>query len=485
MTPSDEAAGDAPARTVRLYDRRTLLQLSQSEHVHVPQGMASFEEWYGYVPRATDDRPWRPYTPRSHPPMMGGRRDGGADGGSAGAGTLFSRRDMPREGRGGRRALLDGAKSTSASATMAPGLRARNGGKLRTEKEADDGRTWRRVDDAAPRAASGMPAWMAEDAPAARPVGGVETIEAFKAQMREMERRERGEPALPVASAPSGKPKRSDEPEPETETETETSSRFARFFDTKSDSKATSQAPSSQNVGGLDLFGMFQTMQKREPPSMSAPESPAAPATHTAPGTPTAPVARPSAPAVRPTPPAGARPSPPSAPPAPLAAPPSEGPVDGLPKPSAADMASMQMLMAKLMGRPAATPESRGSPRPPASAPPEAPPGLGARPPGPPMGMYPRPMPGPAPPGAPMSQMDFLQSLLRTSAPGAAGAAGAPPPPPGLYPGQPPTWPQGPPYAGMPLHPGMPMPMMSAPPGLGGEAHGAGSGWRPPPGRPL
>ncbi|WFD24914.1 hypothetical protein MEQU1_003620 [Malassezia equina] len=479
MTQSDEAAGEAPTPTVRLYDRRTLLQLSKSEHVHVPQGMASFEEWYG---------PWRPYTPRSHPPMMGGRRDGGVDGG----GMLFSRRDMPREGRGGRRALLDGAKGASASATMVPGPRARNGGKLRTEKEADDGRTWRRVDDAAPRAASGMPAWMAEESTAARPVGGVETIEAFKAQMREMERRERGEPATPVAGTPSGKAKRSEEPD--TETETETSSRFARFFDTKSDSKATSQAPSSQNVGGLDLFGMFQTMQKRVPPSMSAPESPAAPAAHaapvvqTAPGTPTAPMARPSGPAVRPTPPAGARPSPPSAPPAPLAAPPSEGPVDGLPKPSAADMASMQMLMAKLMGRPAATPESRGSPRPPASAPPEAPPGLGARPPGPSMGMYPRPMPGPGPPGAPMSQMDFLQSLLRTSAPGAAGAAGAasapPPPPPGLYPGQLPSWPQGPPYAGMPLHPSMPMPI-SAPPGLGGEAHGAGSGWRPPPGRPL
>ncbi|WFD21255.1 hypothetical protein MCAP1_003516 [Malassezia caprae] len=450
MTQQPDAAGEAPEPTARLYDRRTLLQLSQSEHVHVPEGMASFDEWYG---------PWRPYTPRPHPPMMGGRRD---DGGGSGAGTFFSRRDAPRDGRGGRRALLDGAKGASASAAAAPGPRARAAGKGRSEKEADDGRSWRRVDDAAPRAASGMPAWMADDSAASRPVGGVETIEAFKAQMREMERRERGE--SPVAAAPPREEAaRSDEPE----AETETSSRFARFFDTKSDNKAASNAPSSQNVGGLDLFGMFQTMQKRETPSSSAAESPAA---HTAPSTPTAPRAAPSAPAVRPAAPPPVRAPPPSVP--------SEAPVDGLPKPSAADMASMQMLMAKLMGRPAAPPESRG-PAPP-SAPPEAPPGLSPRPPVPPMGLYPRPMPRPAPHGAPMSQMDFLQSLLRTSAPGTPGAAGAPPPPPGLYPAQPPSWPQGAPHAAMPLPPGIPMPM-GAPPGLGGDAHGANAGWRPPP----
>ena len=51
MTQQLEEAGEAPVPTARLYDRRTLLQLSQSEHVHVPEGMASFDEWYGYVPR--------------------------------------------------------------------------------------------------------------------------------------------------------------------------------------------------------------------------------------------------------------------------------------------------------------------------------------------------------------------------------------------------------------------------------------------------
>jgi len=386
--------------------------------------------------------------------MMGGRRDGGADGGGSGSGTLFSRRDMPRDARGGRRALLDGAKGASAPVAVAPGPRSRAAGKGRIEKEADDGRSWRRVDDTAPRA-SGMPAWMADDSAASRPVSGVETIEAFKAQMREMERRERGEPPA-AAAPPREEAARTDEPE--TETETETSSRFARFFDTKSDSKAATSTPSSQNIGGLDLFGMFQTLQKRETPSGSAAESPAA---HTAPGTPTAPRAVPPAQVVCPTAPAPVRaPAPPAAP--------SEAPVDGLPKPSAADMASMQMLMAKLMGHP--------------TAPPEAPPGLGPRPPVPPMGLYPRPMPRPAPTGAPMSQMDFLQSLLRTSAPGTPGAAGAPPPPPpppGLYPAQPPSWPQGAPYAAMSLPPGIPMPM-GAPPGLGGDTHGASAGWRPP-----
>jgi len=391
--------------------------------------------------------------------MMGGRRDGVADG--TGMGTLFSRRD----GRGGRRALQDGAKGANAPAGVALGPRARPTGKGRSDKDADDGRTWRRVDDAVPRGTNGVPAWMADDPAASRPVGGVETIEAFKAQMREMERRERGEP-LPPAAPPRAEAAQPVEPDTETE-ETETSSRFARFFDTKSDSKAANSAPSSQKVGGLDLFGMFQTIQKRESPSGSAAESPAA---HTAPGTPTEPRAVPTAPMVRPSASPPVRPAP---------APPSNAPVDGLPKPSAADMASMQMLMAKLMGRPAAPPAAPAVP----TAPLEAPPGLGARPPAPPMGLYPRRMPRPAPPGAPMSQMDFLQSLLRTSAPGTPGAAGAPPPPPGLYPAQPPSWPQGPPYAGMPVPPGLPM-RMGAPPGLGGDAHGAGSGWRPPPGRP-
>lgn len=395
--------------------------------------------------------------------MMGGRRDGVADG--TGMGTLFSRRD----GRGGRRALQDGAKGANAPAGVALGPRVRPTGKGRSDKDADDGRTWRRVDDAVPRGTNGVPAWMADDPAASRPVGGVETIEAFKAQMREMERRERGEP-LPPAAPPRAEAAQPVEPDTETETETETSSRFARFFDTKSDSKAANSAPSSQKVGGLDLFGMFQTMQKRESPSGSAAESPAA---HTAPGTPTEPRAVPTAPMVRPSASPPVRPAP---------APPSNAPVDGLPKPSAADMASMQMLMAKLMGRPAGPPAAPAAPAVP-TAPLEAPPGLGARPPAPPMGLYPRPMPRPAPPGAPMSQMDFLQSLLRASAPGTPGAAGAPPPPPGLYPAQPPSWPQGPPYAGMPVPPGLPMPM-GAPPGLGGDAHGAGSGWRPPPGRP-
>jgi len=51
MTQQLEAASEAPVPTARLYDRRTLLQLSQSKHVHVPEGMASFDVWYGYVLR--------------------------------------------------------------------------------------------------------------------------------------------------------------------------------------------------------------------------------------------------------------------------------------------------------------------------------------------------------------------------------------------------------------------------------------------------
>lgn len=49
MTQQLEAAAEAPTPVARLYDRRTLLVLSFSEHVHVPKGMASFDEWYGYV----------------------------------------------------------------------------------------------------------------------------------------------------------------------------------------------------------------------------------------------------------------------------------------------------------------------------------------------------------------------------------------------------------------------------------------------------
>lgn len=421
--------------------------------------------------------------------MIGGRRDGEG----ANMAAPFSRRDTPRNAEriGGRRALLDGAKGASATAVPL-GPRARVLGKGRVEKDADDGRVWRRMDDAAPRAAGGMPAWMAEDATTARPVGGAETIEAFKARMREMERRERGEPTVDEPRAPQANSTTHVE---EPETESETTSRFARFFDNKNDGKASNSATGSPQIGSLDLFGMFQTMQKREKTTDA----------RGTPGTPTAPPAAVASPArqpqARPIQSPSPRAPPPQAPPPqapapqvrpPTAAPaPTDTPVDGLPKPSAADMASMQMLMAKLMGRPAPAPAQAPAPAPaPESrgpiAAPSAPPGLGARPPVPPMGMYARPMPAPphasAQPNVPLSQMDFLHSLLRTSA---QGGAPPPPPPPGLYPTQPPSWPQGPPYAGVPLPPGIPMPL-GAPPGLGERpgAHGTAS-WHPSAGRPT
>lgn len=430
-----------------MYDRKMLLELSYSPLVRAPQGMASFDEWYG---------PWKPYMPVSFVPQSRSR-----DGRKDAQDPSFSRRESGRAGHARRGPLEDGTERRSATFkpsgfVPAPGA-PRNRGMRRQD---DDERGWRRPAQDEQKG-SGVPAWMQDDGTQTKPsaTSGVESIEAFKAQMREMERQQRGEKpsAPPVPDAAEG---------PE-ETEAEQASRFARFFDVHRDTKETKHGTSSPAIGSLDLFGMWQNLQSRDTekrPSAPTGSPPAALAAGTSavPGPGHArmmahsqPVSQTHSPLLSPPTQAAV----PSVPAPPL---PDQG---AAPKPSAADMASMQMLMSKLM-----------SARHPSTAPTaEAPPGLGTppRPTGPPgmsgashgpPGLSGRPpVPPPPPPptghgGAPMTSMAFLQSLLNTSAR----------PPPSVPPGMPAPWP---PMYGAPggtLPPGAPPPglVQRPPPGM-------------------
>lgn len=450
MAAAEDTMSGMNERKDCMYDKKMLLELSYSPLVRAPQGMASLEEWYG---------PWKPYMPASS--MSQSRsRDGRKDTQDA----SFPRRESGRAGHARRGPSEDGTERRSATFkpsgfVPAPGAPRHRG----MRRPDDDERGWRRPAHDEQKG-SGVPAWMQDDGTQTRPsaTSGVESIEAFKAQMREMERQQRGEKpsAPPVPDATEG---------PE-ETEAEQASRFARFFDVHRDTKETKHGTSSPAIGSLDLFGMWQNLQSRDAdkrPSAPTASSSAVPKADTSaasgPGhargmAHSQPVSQTHSPLV----------SPPTQSAAPSVLPPSLPDQGAAPKPSAADMASMQMLMSKLM-----------SARHPSSAPlAEAPPGLGTppRPAGPPglsgaahgpPGLAGRPPAPPPPPptgqgGAPMTSMAFLQSLMNTSVR----------PPPSVPPGMPAPWPpmygapggHGPPGAPPPGLLPRPPPGMAAPP---------------------
>lgn len=434
------------------------------------------------------------------------------------AGT-YTRREQGRMGGGGRRSQQDERSSAFKPSSFVPagGVRSRAGNAGRFERRGDndhDGeRAWRRA--AAPLPAqpidtpsaknTNVPAWMQEDeqvrmsaAPSSAPksaASGIESIEEFKAQMREMERRQRGEPSLDSgAAAPKRAAMYADLAQEDTVAEQ--ASRFARFFDVKNEAKGgASSGTQSPSISSIDLFGMFQNLQgssgssnRDATTSQSMPSSMSranVQGTSPRPAQLAPPTAGPSAPAPQSLPV-----SPEQLPSQPTRAPMPEN--GAAPKPSAADMASMQMLMSKLMSarsqRPSTAAPPDGSPHVPPGAPPGAPPGLGPHPGGPPgvpppWAMPPREAPrgsSAQPPGAPMTSMAFLQSLM--NAPpgrppmGPTPPAGhpshpppPPPPPPGLY--ARPPWPGVPP-PGLPMHGGSSVAAYGATQSQGPNFHG-------------
>ena len=305
-----------------------------------------------------------------------------------------------------------------------------------------------REHDARTTETGGMPAWMGDAGAGTARRPGVDSIQEFKAQMREKERRERGEP-VDQAPAPSADAERAPAPI-EDPSGMGRSSRFARFFDaphkdeSHSGSNTPKQAPAA-TMDSLDLFSMFKNASLRDAgPGSGAQATP-----------------------------------PPQQVPAPQPAPQPAQPAAQASGPSSADVASMQKIMSLLQGgakRPATQP-AHASPAP-APAPAPAPRGADQGAPRPP----------------PPDSAAFLNSLLSRSRSGAgtpgspAGAPAPPPgwaspgspahgspahPPPGMFPGGPhPPWPMAP----MPAPSARPTP---PPPGLvspGGHPTG------PPPG---
>lgn len=47
--PELSTSQDAEGRRTCTYNKKVMLALSFSPLVHVPEGMAPFDEWYGYV----------------------------------------------------------------------------------------------------------------------------------------------------------------------------------------------------------------------------------------------------------------------------------------------------------------------------------------------------------------------------------------------------------------------------------------------------
>ena len=391
------------------------------------------------------------------------------------------RRGLDDRARGGDYAEA-GRRFPTPRGTFVPAPAPRRG-KLGEGRRTDEPRdmAWRRAQDAE---RSEVPAWLSDDAGARRGAAPsaaaprVDSIQEFKAQMREKERRERGEAPAPAAPA-----RRSMFEDLAQEEETDGhSSRFARFF--SSDANKGGEEKSNAS-GGID-FDLFSLLQGKKEP-----EAPAAPAARAAaPAAATPPVSVPaSAPAPAPTA------TPPTATPrtaSPRVEPSRAEPQRALsqagapPAPSAADLASMQMLMAKLMGG------ARGGASPAVSSPLRQPatPNTGTA----------SPAPSGAPASAPSAPAFFQQLLNKSASSGEARDApspsmpvrppggwappmgmGAPPPapPPGLYGGAPnrPGWPPAPYEMGGAPPPGLP-------PGL---VHGVPPppGLRPPPGMPY
>lgn len=388
------------------------------------------------------------------------------------------RRGMDDRVRGGDFAEA-GRRFPTPKGTFVPAPAPRRG-KLGEGRRNDEPRdmAWRRAQDAE---RSEVPAWLSDDAGARRGAAPssatprVDSIQEFKAQMREKERRERGEAPMPAAPA-----HRSMFEDLAQEEETDGhSSRFARFFSSDANKGGEEKTNATGGID-FDLFSLLQGKKEPETPTARA----AAPAPQPTAATPSTPV---PAPAPTSTPPAAApRMASPRVEPS-RAEPRAPSQAGAAPAPSAADLASMQMLMAKLMGG------SRGGTSPAVSSP--------LRQPATPNAGTASPAPSSAPSGAP-SAPAFFQQLLNKSAsasdardspspsvpvrpPGGWAppmGMGAPPhaPPPGLYGGAPPNrlgWPPAPYELGGAPPPGLP-------PGL---VHGVPPppGLRPPPGMPY
>ena len=212
---------------------------------------------------------WRPYTPRG----LGGLH-----------GDASSKRD-PRQRRGGdergRGESADAPRRFPApKGTFVPAPAPRRGAPSRADaRRGDDGRemAWRRGQDTE---RAEVPAWLSDDAGARRPptsaAGRVDSIQEFKAQMREKERREKGEPAEPPA-------RRSMYEDMAHEEDTGGhASRFARFFSPDA-GKGSEEKASSTPAVEFDLFSLIQgkkdsgsSTPRAQPSVAAAPTPPAA-----------------------------------------------------------------------------------------------------------------------------------------------------------------------------------------------------------------
>ncbi|WFD34265.1 hypothetical protein MCUN1_001102 [Malassezia cuniculi] len=264
--PQDKAAGCAQKRIT--YSRRELLVLSQSPNARAPEGMVSLSEWFG---------PWKIYTPRSSASpatVFRGRED---------LQGTFNRRDGQRVRRDDPTrfdAFLDRRKTSERG----PPTR-------KQRSRADESGVWRREKTEEQQKSYDEPEWLADGPPAASEPR-TDSIQEFKAQMREQERRERiaagleaPEPAAPpVQSAPQTARASQAAPTataaPVEDPSGSRSSRFARFFG-GDDKRSSNVNQITGAVEALDLRDIF-THVRQEPakPSPAAPvqsESKAAP----------------------------------------------------------------------------------------------------------------------------------------------------------------------------------------------------------------
>ncbi|WFD32836.1 hypothetical protein MSPP1_003887 [Malassezia sp. CBS 17886] len=369
------------SRERNVYPVSTLLHLSQSPLVYVPNNLIRLEEWYGSRKGVAED------------------------------GSHFDQSRRP-----------PGAAKGAATPPAATTARARG---AKGERDASDTpMAWRRGagDDASARGGQGrtpggsMPAWM-DDEPTraegrAPGAGKMDSIQEFKAQMREKERREKGLPMdAPASATPT--PADDDGADGTDGGVYGHASRFARFFDKPSgETGARSAAPAGGapvSVDPHDLFHMFQKGGASRGVSAAQSASATPPSGHVATerngGGMDDAASQTHSPAAR-----AAAQQPARSNPATSAA--------ATTPPTAADMERMQMLMAKLMGgaggmagakstdaRPAdrgeaGAEQSAASPQPRTPRAPMPPPGLpvpaaspaGGRPPNVPVG---------APPGLP------------------------------------------------------------------------------------
>lgn len=374
---------------------------------------------------------------------------------------------------------------------------------------------WRRGDrgdhaekTAPQRVNDATPAWMRDDAAPQRatPAQRVDSIQEFRAMMREKERAAHGEKE-PVGAEPAGGAAAPVE-EPAGMSR---SSRFAHFFDGREKGEEKGEAAKSGTAApatdSLDLFKLFQSAsvgEKQGTPPAPAPRKPSN-ATTTAtrqvssPAPASAPASAPQASPAVPSPvPQAVRPMAPATP-----------PIPGQPQPSAADYASMQKIMALLQGGPkrsasgtssAPAPVSQREGERSGSATPQSVPH--------PPGLPRHGTPASDGRGTPQDQAAFFNGLLKQHRPpvatqqgltNASPYAGAPPahfaphaqptvplgPPPGLVRGPPQgPWPNAamqPPRSGNAPSPGP----YGPPPGLGARPpmmYGNMRDMRPPPG---